>query len=193
MHWLAPLLLVPTLAVPALPVLPGLPAWPDILPPGHKAVEHVLVLEVAPALAGAQLWAFPTRGFAGAQRIVPGEPFAFSSKYGTRIHLLGAGEPWPPAGEPSGWGDALPDHPSGIPCREVASVPVSSPVARIESRFRLEGAAGAELRFTPLGERRFDRRGRELSAAMLWPWLAGIALLGLAGLLWLGRRGAAGA
>src|SRR5262245_29097750 len=54
----------------------ALPLRADVIPPGHKPVEHVLVLSEALA-NGEIVAAAPTRGFHGVQIVAPGEPFSF--------------------------------------------------------------------------------------------------------------------
>ena len=61
-------------------------AAPDILPPGHKSVRHQLALEIGEGQAEAKFVAWPIAGLRGAGLIEPGQPFSFSTKYGTRIY-----------------------------------------------------------------------------------------------------------
>ncbi len=68
----------------------GTPAtiWGDILLPGHKSVKHQLVFEDSAAFQQHRLIAAPIAGFSGVEEILPGRPFAFSTKYGTAFYLV---------------------------------------------------------------------------------------------------------
>ena len=181
MNWLLPLFsLLSAMSVPR-PV-----PLPDVLPPGHKSVEHLLVLEPDPELVGSRFVAWPTAGFGPSIAIEPGVPFAFSSKYGTSIYHLPSGETWP--GD-----DAIDDafkrqHSLGLPCAEVSSVSAWQPLARIESWFAVAAKGDGALHFTATRELRFDDAGNPVDGAALWPWLCSIVALGAGGLWLLCKR-----
>jgi hypothetical protein len=78
-------------------VLPSLaaPTSSDVLLPGMKRVEHRLVLEPSELWTGRRIVAAPVRGFGGTHVVEPGVPFAFSTKYGTRLYVVPEAEAIP--------------------------------------------------------------------------------------------------
>lgn len=171
-----------------------LPTWraPDFILPGEKGVAHELVLEWGEDQGDVEFWAWPMVGFRVQWKIVRGQPFRFSGKYGTRIYRFAAGEPWPdqdswerPNQPPEGF---LRSHPSGIPCRQIRSVSIMHPLDSVRSVYRVVGAEQGALQFEFVSEERFDARGNLISLGVLTPFLVGIALVGLVGLVWVARR-----
>jgi hypothetical protein len=157
-------------------------APPDILPPGAKGVRHELVLRADPATAGWRFIASPTHGF-GIAAVTPGEPFRFSTKYGTRLWALPPDAPMPTRH------DLLESHPSAELPLELGSTAITNHLARIVTTLELLAIEGTEIRLRVVGEERFDAAGRRLHGG----WLFTVILLllaagGLAGTAWLWRR-----
>ncbi len=155
------------------------PLAPDLLPPGHHAVRHELVLEW-PADAGWRFVASPVRGFGGTTVIAAGEPFDFSGKYGTRIYAVPAAAPLPNGDQRLGdvaWPNAA------VPVAEIASVPIGHPLARVVTTVRVTAVRNGTIEFVRTGEQRFDTLGHELGALT---WLP-LAVTAAAGAFWLTR------
>lgn len=157
------------------------PARADLIPPGYKRVSHTLVVEPSPLLAAHDLVAYPVRGFGTAVRVVPGQPFDFSSKYGTKLYAVPRDR-------------ALPAHPEvvrrewfegfascSVPVVHVGSVPVASPTLSIETRLVLEQLDPDTLRFSVVGET-VERDPATLAV------MAAAVVLGTLGLAWFARR-----
>lgn len=160
---------------------------PDLLPPGHRAVQHELVLEVPAGTAAPLLVAFPTAGFTTPRRVVPGEPFPFSNKYGTRLYQVAAGENLPRSIDDA-WQAA--HRSAAIPVVEVHSVPWASPLARVVTTLRcLPPAADGSLQLTVTGEQRFDAQGQPLGGNGELLLLLLPVAVGAGWLWWLARRG----
>lgn len=159
------------------------PGGMDVMVPGHKRVEHRLVLDWNREALPFQFVATPTHGFAGVHPIRPGEPFRFSSKYGTKILALPSSMALPTDGRKL---DADPSWPKcSIPIAEISSMPATHPVAVIETSLRITKVTDSSIEFESLGERRLDADGRELGGSHVWPLLL-IAIGGIAGLAYLG-------
>lgn len=161
-------------------------APPDLILPGHKPVRHEVVLDWKDALGAYRFVASPTRGFHGHLLIEPGSPFAFSSKYGTRIWALPVGAALPDAAgvaiaRDSTWPNAR------VPVGEIRSVALGHPLARVVTSLRIVEVRDGVLRFERVGERRYDAHGRELGSLDWLPLLV-IALGGAAWLMVLDRR-----
>jgi hypothetical protein len=165
-------------------------AQPDILLPGTRPVEHTLVLEGD--AAERQLVAAPTRGF-GMVRVELGEPFRFSSKYGTRLWLFEPGVVLPERYdrdqfESLGASLALP--------AEVSAVPLINPLARVQTTMRLAGVAEGKPRLKLVGEERLTdwwgttREASTVSALLGVAGLGTLALFVLFALRWRRRRSA---
>ena len=172
-------------------LLPTGPA-PDVILPGQKGVLHELVLEWGEDQGQVEFWAWPLAGFGGPRKIVAGEPFRFSGKYGTRIYRFAAGEAWP---DPRSWESPheppegfLQSHPRGIPCYEINRASVMHPLDSVRSVYRVVGAQQGALQFEFVSEQRFDARGNLINLGALTPFLVGIALVGLVGLVRIARR-----
>jgi len=156
---------------------------PDLLPPGHRPVEHRLILDW-PAERDWRFCASPTAGMHGTTAIARGEPFAFSSKYGTRIYALPRGAALPAAAEAL----AATAWPHGaVPVREVASTAVGSRLARVVTTLRVTAIDGNDIHLAVVREQRFDADGRELGN-LDWLPLAVVAAAGAAWLFVLDRR-----
>jgi hypothetical protein len=159
------------------------PTMPDLLPPGHRPVRHELALEW-PAERDWRFVASPTRGFEDPRLIARGAPFAFSTKYGTKLYALPAGAAVP--AEEHDLSDV--DWPScAVPVQQVTSVPRGLPLARIVTTLRVTAIDGRDIRLARVCEQRFDDRGRELGD-LDWLPLAVLAAAGAICLFALDRR-----
>lgn len=168
-----------------LPLASLLPSSPDVLPPGHRPVCHELVLVWSDEVERAwQFVAAPTSGFHGVTAIRRGEPFRFSSKYGTRIHALPVGAPLP-----SDVGEWTRQHPSAAPpVHEERSAPVWSTVALVRTTVRVHAIDATGIGMQVEREERFGAMGEALTLARPWPLLGAVAALGALGLAWTRRR-----
>ena len=171
-----------TLALLGFAVIGASPLRADVIPPGHKRVEHVLVLSEALA-NGEILAAAPTRGFHGVQTVIPGEPFSFSSKYGTRLYALPAGS-------------AIPDDlealrtaaiaSADIPVTQVTTVPLLNPLASIVTTLRVTLTPEGGLSVQVLDEERIQVVQERLLSILVV--LGAVGCLGLVGIVWLVRK-----
>lgn len=156
---------------------------PDVLPVGSKGVRHELVLERSPHFSEHDFFAAPVRGFGGCVRIVPGEPFTFSSKYRTRIYALALGSTCPDTFEP-GQGPsvaALALASGDIPVAEVNSVHLASPTRGLTTRLRIAAVSDSGIQLEVL-ETLVERDMPVIA-------LVGTGLvIGVLGLVVLGRR-----
>ena len=166
-----------------LPVLA--PGAPDLIPPGHHSVRSELVFVDGEALRGTRICAAPIRGLHGVAAIEPGVPFRFSSKYGTRIYALPAGEPMPEefdrarfAQWPSSW----------PPVGEVRSAPMTRSVAVVRTTCRLVEVGDGGPVIEVVERQTFDANGNPVDERTLLVVLWTVAAAGLAGLIALGRR-----
>jgi len=157
----------------------------DLIPPGHKPVDHQIAFEVAPALEAAWLVLGPTRGFGGFVEVTPGATYPFSSKYATRLYVLPEGAT-PPAELAR---ETLEVFPSAGPFAHTSSVSVMSPLQSLVTTYRLTGLEGETARVQLVDEVRFDGHGAAASAGMLTGSLLALALLGALGLAALARSG----
>lgn len=159
-------------SAPASPLPPSpLPAnpLPDVLPPGHHGVEHDVVLEWGDLGDDLRLVAFPCRGFGGVTEIQAGEPFSFSSKYGTLIWAVPTTANFPEDREAAAattWARAR------VPVGEISSAPMADPLARVVTTVRVTDVRPDGIDFTVVGERRFDAAGNELDGSGTWLLLA---------------------
>ena len=172
MHWrLATLLFLVLAPVTAAPAR-------DVILPGNRNFKHQLVIEDGELFRTHQFVAAPVRGFRGVHLVVPGEPFSFSSKYGTRIYAVPIGETIP-AELDEAWKAA---HVAAeIPVAEVASVPLTSPIDSLVTRLEIAELFGAKLQLAVVSEE------RTWSSTALWV-LGASAVLGLGGLALVVRR-----
>ena len=154
------------------------PARADLLMPGWRRIEHTLVIERAELPAGTRLVAAPTRGFGGMHAIEFGEPFDFSSKYGTRVYLVAAEETLTDRADEA-WKAG--HRSTTIPVTQVSSVPLTSPLESVRTTLRLAALDGERFELAVVGEdRRYD--------AKLATLLVGLVLAGIGALVWLRRR-----
>ena len=123
------------------------------------------------------------RGFGGFTRIVPGVPFSFSSKYGTRLYAIEPGAECPEGYEPpDGPAVARIAHASGeIPLAQVASVPLTSTLAGLTTHLRIGSIDAGRIELVIVD----TVTERESGTAL---WLALVPAVGLFGLLWLRLR-----
>lgn len=163
----------------ALAGLAGEPAGtapPDVLPPGHHAVVHELVIEPSRYFLEGRIVATPVQGFDGVHVVVPGEPFRFSSKYGTRFYYAKEGtdayslrSPEPGRRLNLPWA-----HP---PITEVRSALVGSPVRRALTTLRIARVRGGRIHLDVVDHELFDADGKPVSSGWpLWIWVPVIAL-----------------
>jgi hypothetical protein len=118
----------------------------DVIPPGHRPVEHVFAVS-EPLPAGLTLVAAPTSGFTGVQVVAAGTEVAFSTKYGTRLYALPAGTEIP--------GDlealrAAAVASADLPMLEVTSTPLTSPMSKYVTPLRVERTPEGGLAVTLL-------------------------------------------
>jgi hypothetical protein len=153
----------------------------DVLPPGQRAVVHELVLVPSRALDGWTIVAAPTAGFGGHHVIVPGEPFGFSSKYGTRLFAATADE-----SIPSELDDAwmLRHRATEIPVARVSSVPLTSPLQRITTRLFVDSVGPSRVSLHVVDEQRVNA----FPPGFVWAGIGVLAALGLFGLMLVRRR-----
>ncbi len=153
----------------------------DVLPPGHKAVRHELLLVRDAAPVDWVFFVSPVRGFGGSERIEPGTPFGFSSKYGSRIYAYRKDGPLP---SPDGVADlGLAVAAASIPVAEVGSAALWRPLARVVTTLDVKMGEADQFRLEPVAEARYDAFGRELGGAS---WLPLLLLAGL-GAAWILR------
>lgn len=157
------------------------PALFDVLPAGERAIVHELVLLPSPALSGWTLVAAPSAGFGGHHVVVPGEPFRFSTKYGTQLYACRAEETIPDALSAE-WMTA--HRPTPIPVLETRSVSLLSPLQRLTTRLEVDGIGPTRVSLHVVDEQRVNA----FPGGVLWVGLGAIAALGLFGLVLL-RRG----
>ena len=146
------------------PLLLSLAPAPDVLMPGHRAIQHRLVLEWDAEQHGERFFAHPTAGFGDQIEIEPEVPFRFSSKYGTRIYAVPDGEPFVSAdrdGPDPSWAVGE------IPVGQVDSVPIGSTLVSIETRLRVASVAEGRIELVEVGEQR---------TRAIWPYLAVVAV-----------------
>jgi len=151
---------------------------PDLIAPGHKPIQHQLVLEASAHFEQHRFFAEPMRGFHGFHEIRPGEPFDFSSKYSTRIFALPrdvtleAGAKVAPLAVASG----------DIPVSETSSVVLTSPVERVETRLKFVRVENGVLELAVVSS------DEQYSGAMLAAIGGGIALCATGLVLFARRR-----
>ncbi len=156
----------------------------DVLPPGERAVVHELVLLPSRALNGWTVVAAPSAGFGGRHVVVPGEPFRFSTKYGTHLYACRVEESVPEQLSLE-WMSA--HRPTEIPVVETRSVTALSPLQRLTTRIEIDAIGPTRISLHVVDEQRVNA----FPSGVLWVGLGAIAVLGLFGLVLLrrGRRG----
>ncbi|MEM9383017.1 MAG: hypothetical protein AAGB93_23915 [Planctomycetota bacterium] len=175
---LALLLLVAPVALAAVPL--------DVIPAGYRRVAHEMVVLPSEILGVRTLVCWTSTGLGGPNSVVvPGEPFGFSSKYGSRLYLLPEGAD--PADVPYPRPDAPLEFPSAAPpVAEIGSLPAASSIHAARTTLRLVGIDGDRLSFEVVSHESFDAAGRAVGVTPLslrtWHWpallLLGVALLG---------------
>ena len=150
----------------------------DIVLPGSKKVPHELVFASEADLAGLRLVASTRMGPKSPGEVVPGQPFTYSAKYGTRLYVVTADEALPERFDEA-WCAA---HPSASPpVSDQSTQPVTSPVTRVLTRLRVASFGPEGL---VLAEAGTQREWNPMIAILG----AGLVLLGAAVLLLLRRR-----
>ncbi len=160
------------------------PPEPDVVLPGFRPVAHELVLEASPHFAEFDFFAAPTAGFGGCTRIVPGEPFQFSSKYRTRIYALPKGATCPEGYRPASGTTAAAEvalASGDIPVQDTGSVPAISPVEHVSTTLRIASVADGAIRLEVVDE--------DVDWDPRVAWVVGLAFaVGAGGILVLVRR-----
>ena len=158
-------------------------ALPDILPPGHKRVDHRVSIETPSDLRGTRLVIGPLSGFGGYELVVPGGEYPISSKYGTRLHGVPDGSELP-AKLSREWALELP---SSAVFPEISSVTLASPLAKVRTSYRVTRADDTGVQVERIAEVRLDAQGHELAGFPGVAVMGLVAALGLAGLVALSR------
>jgi len=155
----------------------------DLILPGHKPVDHVLLVS-EPLPQGLIVVAAPARGMDGVELVELGKPIPFSGKYGTRLYALPGDQPVPPdlaAVRAAAVASA------DIPVSEVSSVPLTDPLASVVTTLRITAPASNQLLVEVRSEERFDSLGfRSNLRTLLWT-LGTVAAAGV-GAIALARR-----
>ena len=155
-----------------------LPLPPDVLTPGYRPVAHELVVDASPLFDQFEFVAFPVRGFGGTTHIVPGQPFRFSSKYGTRIFALEKGASF---AEDKFDAQIKTLATGDIPVGETNQVPVVSPTESITSRLRIRSVENGVIALEVVGET--TERNTPLVVVVV-----GVMVLGAGGLIALAMK-----
>jgi hypothetical protein len=146
----------------------------DILPPGHKNIDHQLVFESSPLFDEYCLVAAPIRGFSGFHIVVPGQPFHFSSKYGTRLYLI----PKSVAADLKFDREQFDQWPSTLPpVSQIASVFKGSPIDSAVTTARFVGLRDGKPEIVVVEHKELDAAGKPISYWRAYGWLA-IPLIG---------------
>lgn len=156
-------------------LLSGSHARADILVPGTKSVQHRLVFEDSQLFREHRLVAAPVRGFAGVHEVEPGVPIQFSSKYGTRLYLVPAGE------ELEGRLEAgkLPWPSCAVPVAQKAAVKLISPVQSVVTTCQLTSIDDGRPVVIEVSTVEFGGDGEPVSSLRFYGLLLGIAVAGL--------------
>lgn len=132
----------------------------DLIPPGNKRVSHKLVFVDSPLLRSHRLIAMPVRGFGGHEEVIPGRPFHFSTKYGTRLYVV-PGDFVPPykvsPGEP------LPFPSCDVPVSSTTYVPILSPIASLRSTCKLIAVGDDAIQVELVDHVKLDSNGKSAS------------------------------
>ena len=148
----------------------------DVLPPGHAPVSHKLEFESSQLLKDTVLVAAPTAGFGGAVRVVAGEPFTFSSKYGTRLYLVPAGETIDNKFDRERFKEWPSCQP---PVSEIKSVPAYKSVRSALTTLRLKEITEDGPVIEIVSHKEFNRAGNPAQDGS-WSTLAALPVLGVA-------------
>jgi hypothetical protein len=129
----------------------------DILPPGHKNIDHQLVFESSPLFD-----------------VVPGQPLHFSSKYGTRLYLI----PKSVAADLKFDREQFDQWPSTLPpVSQIASVFKGSPIDSAVTTARFVGLRDGKPEIVVVEHKELDAAGKPISYWRAYGWLA-IPLIG---------------
>lgn len=159
----------------------------DIVPPGNKSVSHKLVFEASPLLESHRLIAMPVRGFGGFAEVRSGQPFWFSSKYGTRLYVVPNDYSPPERISPR---EELPFPSCDVPVASVTYVPVFSPVKSILTTLQLTEVGDETIQVAVVDHVEYGSDGRPASWLRSIVPLIAIAAVGLISclVLWSRRR-----
>ncbi len=154
--------------------------WPsvvsaDVLPAGHKRVNHELVFEDSELLNKQRVIAAPIAGFHGVLVVKPGERFSFSSKYGTKFYLVPKDEPLPTDFDPdlfSKWPNSFP------PVQEISSVPWTSSVESALTVLTLDSISETGLVVSVVGHAENDSTGKPADSGRRWLIGAAVVIVG---------------
>ncbi len=150
-------------------------ACADVLPPGHKSVDHELVFEDSVLLAENRLIAAPTAGFQGVVVIKPGERFSFSTKYGTEFYFVPKDEPLPTDFDRESFSKWLHCSP---PVHEISSVPWTSPVSSVLTVLKLDAITDAGPVVSVVHRSESDSAGQLVGQTEFdWRWVIGCAVV----------------
>ncbi|MBL8890055.1 MAG: hypothetical protein JNL67_08760 [Planctomycetaceae bacterium] len=149
----------------------------DVLPPGHKSVNHELLFVDSDVLRESRLIAAPIAGFQGVAVIKPGERFSFSSKYGTKFYLVPNDMPMP--------SDFDREHfeawPNGAPpVHEISSVPWTSSVSSVLTVLKLESTSESGPVIAVVEHTELDSSGKPADTKWSWTIVAASVVIGLA-------------
>ena len=157
----------------------------DILPPGHRGIVHEIVFVESDLLEAHRLIATPLRGFHGVEEIRPGQPFPFSTKYGTRFYVVPEDAALPEARDVQ----ALARWPScDPPITEIRGVPWYSPVVSALSTCKLVDVSSENVGVELVNHDELDSNGEPASMVRRAFILGAIAAAGLLGCGVLYRR-----
>lgn len=128
----------------------------DLLPPGHKAVDHYLIFTSSAALQNHRLVAAPIRGLHGFAEIRQGQPVPFSTKYGTRIFAVPTDYQLPEECKP----EDLEDFPSTAPpVHAITSLSVLRSTTQIKTFCEVTSVTETAVVIKATGEEEYDELG----------------------------------
>ena len=131
-------------------------ALADLLPPGHKAVDHHLIFNSSVALQNHRLVAAPIRGFHGFAEICQGQPVPFSTKYGTKIFAVPTDYQFPEKYRL----EDLEDFPSTAPpVHAITSLSVLRSTAQIKTFCEVISVTKSAVVVRVIGEKEYDELG----------------------------------
>ena len=159
----------------------------DIILPGHKSIQHRLTFVDSPALRENRLIAAPVRGFEGFQEIRVGQPFSFSTKYGTRIYAVPS-DYQPP--ERFDHGESLEFPFADPPVNSITSLSILNSTSKIETRCKLVAVNDQSLIIEVVEEIEYDALGKPTDDQFSPLAKIAISILGFCGcvVIWLTLR-----
>lgn len=161
------------------------PVRADLIPPGNKAVSHKLVFVDSPLLQEHRVIAMPVRGFGGHEEVRAGQPFHFSSKYGTRLYVV-PDDFQPPSKVTVG--DPLPFPSCEVPVSSTTYVPKLSPITSLRSTLKLVAVNDDTIEVELVDHVELNSSGEPVTVAgTVLPWLI-IASVGFVGCVVIWRR-----